>query len=174
MQQSGKGGNLSLSRKLLLVGIILALGPLLLLYALLYLAWSGLLYLLIWLAWAARGRQMLIVYSDSPIWKSYFEENILPPLEDVSIVLNWSQRKRWRPSLAALAFSHFAGEHDFNPAAFMFQPFHLARRFRFYEAFKDYKHGRTAPVERLTSELLEAAGRPPLQGSPPGRQERQA
>jgi hypothetical protein len=102
---------------------------------------------------------VLIVYSDSPVWKDYFEEQILPPLAEVSVVLNWSQRKNWKPSLAALAFGHFAGEHDFNPAAFVFRPFHMAERFRFYEAFRDYKHGRTAPVERLRQQLLEAARR---------------
>ena len=169
MEQRSSAGNMTLARKLLFVAIILALGPWLLIYSLIYLLWSGLLYVLIWLAWGLRGKRVLIVYSDSPIWKAYFEEQVLPPLADISVVLNWSQRKRWGLSLAALAFQHFAGEQDFNPAAFIFRPFRLAQRFRFYEAFRDYKHGRKEPVERLRQELLEAVGR--QSDSPPGRQD---
>lgn len=162
MGKTNSGKALPLRGRLLLVLIILTLGPLLLVYSLLYLVWTGILtailYLCIWLAWGLRGQSVLLVYSDSPVWKGYFEEQIVPPLSKISVILNWSERKRWRLSLAAVAFRHFAGQQEFNPIAIVFHPFHLARRFRFYEAFKDFKHGRTAPLELLKQELLEVSG----------------
>src|SRR5947209_1818294 len=40
-----------------------------------------LLYILIWCLWVPQGIEALVVYSDSPIWQEYMNEQIIPLLE---------------------------------------------------------------------------------------------
>jgi hypothetical protein len=123
--------------------------------AAIHLAETIILYLWIWMTWGRHGRCVLLVYSNSPVWKDYFEAEILPPLLNIAVVLNWSGRTHWKNSLAVFAFRHFAGDHDFNPIVIVFRPFHSARAFRFYNAFRDFKHGRPEAVEWIRRELFE-------------------
>jgi hypothetical protein len=139
----------------LLMLVVVLLSPFLLIWGVLYWIWTALLYVSIWLAWGLRGRSVLLVYSDSPLWKEMFETEIWPRLSSVAVPLNWSHRKKWRPSLAVLAFMRFAGNRNFNPAVIVFRPFRRARIFRFHEAFGHFKHGNAEPVERLKRELFE-------------------
>ena len=53
-------------------------------------------------------------------------------------------------------FRHFGGHREFNPLVVLFRPFRLAKVFRFWLAFKDWKHGYREPVERLRQDLLVA------------------
>ncbi len=39
-----------------------------------------------------QGKFIIFVYSDSPNWKSYIEENIFSQIQDHAIKLNWSNR----------------------------------------------------------------------------------
>jgi hypothetical protein len=112
----------------------------------------------IWTWWCLRGRDILFVYSDSPMWHDYIEERILPQLGERAIVLNWSQRKRWRISIARLAFHHFAGYRQFNPLAVVFRPFRKSLTFRFWQPFKDFKHGHPEALRQMESEFLESIG----------------
>ena len=108
----------------------------------------------VWTTWCPRGRYALVVYSNSPIWQPYFEEQVLPAVANRSVVLNWSDRTRWKFSLSVASFKMFAGHRDFNPIVIVFAPFRWPRRFRFYEAFRAFKHGRPESVERIRTELL--------------------
>ena len=112
------------------------------------------LHILIWTCWCIRGRDILFVYSDSPVWHDYIEQRLLPPIRHRAIVLNWSQRKRWRFSLARVAFRHFAGYREFNPLAVVFRPFRLTRKFRFWRPFRDWKHGRPAKLQQMEEEFF--------------------
>lgn len=123
------------------------------------------LHAVIWTWWCLRGRDILFVYSDSPVWHVYIEQNILPRLGGRAVVLNWSQRKRWRLSLASLAFQHFGGYRQFNPMAVVFRPFRRSQTFRFWQPFRDFKHGHSAPLHQLENELFTLIGVP--QDSPP-------
>lgn len=116
------------------------------------------LHVAIWLWWGLRGRDILFVYSDSPIWREYAREHILPFLGERAIVLNWSERKRWPISLGRLAFYHFGGYREFNPLAVVFRPFRRTRTFRFWEAFKEFKHGSPAALLALEHEFFLASG----------------
>lgn len=62
---------------------------------------------------------------------------------------------RWRRSLAVLAFCYFGGHRTFNPLALVFRPFRLARHFRFYDPFQDFKHGKTDAVTKMEGELYD-------------------
>jgi hypothetical protein len=116
---------------------------------------AGVLLPTVWLAWCTRGRYALVVYSNSPIWQEYFEHAVLPAVGDRAVVLNWSDRKRWRYSLAAAAFRFFGGRREFNPLAMVFRPFAWPRTFRFYGPFKAFKHGRPEEVEEMRRAFLE-------------------
>jgi hypothetical protein len=118
------------------------------------------LHITVWSWWCLRGRDVLFVYSDSPLWHDYIEAAILPHLGKRAVVLNWSQRKRWRISLAGLAFHHFGGYRQFNPLAVVFRPFHRSRVFRFWQPFKDFKHGQPEALQQMEREFFGVIGLP--------------
>ena len=119
-----------------------------------HLVYRALLYLLVWALWLPKGQDILFVYSDSPIWHEYMATQVLPLVQERSVVLNWSERKKWsRWSLGVAVFHHFGGAGDFNPLVVLFHPLRVARVFRFWPAFKDWKRGYKEPVERLRHEL---------------------
>lgn len=102
-----------------------------------------------------QARFILFVYSDSRIWKSYIEQNLLPSIEDHAIILNWSERSQWKMSWAVQAFHHWGGEKDFNPMAIVFCNLAKVRVFRFYSAFYEYQHGKITSLQKVESEFLE-------------------
>lgn len=113
-----------------------------------------LLYLVIWSFWLTRGKDVLFVYSDSSIWRDYMLTEMLPLVESRAVVLNWSQRSMWkRWSLRVLAFRLFGGRKAFNPLIVVFRPFRLARKFRFWPAFREWKQGNKQAVEKLKVEI---------------------
>jgi len=122
---------------------------------LLWFAAAIVLQLIVWTAWCSRRRYALVVYSNSPIWQAYFEQQVLPAVGDRGIVLNWSERQRWSFSLPVALFRCFGGTREFNPLAIVFQPLAWPRRFRFYRAFQAFKHGHTHEVEDVRRDLLD-------------------
>jgi hypothetical protein len=138
--------------------VIVVLSPLVLILLVAYGIYATLLHVLLWLFW---GRRVLFVYSDSPVWQSYIEEHLLPALPDGSVVLNWSERRHWkRWSLASAAFRFFGGRREFNPLAVVVRPFHWGRTFRFWRAFRDFKHGKRERLEKIQAEFFASLGRP--------------
>jgi hypothetical protein len=137
---------------LLLLPLVL---PLVLITISLAVLYRSALYLLVWLLWLPKGKDILFIYSDSPIWHEYMTTEILPLVERRAVVLNWSERSKWpRWSLGVAVFRRFGGGRDFNPLVVLFRPLRGARTFRFWPAFKDWKRGYREPVERLRQELL--------------------
>ena len=133
---------------LLLAVAILALIP--------YLLWGLTLHLAVWLRWLPRGKKVLLVYSQSPLWQDYLESRVLPHLEERAIILNWSKRQEWerRFTLPVLVFYYFGGRREFNPLAVVFRPLRWAKTFRFWQPFQDFKHGQSETLEKMTAELL--------------------
>jgi len=111
------------------------------------------------LLWGSHGKRILLVYSRSPVWQEYIERNWLPKLEPHAVILDWSDRARWKRNrpFSALVFRHWAGSVDFNPMAIVFPPFRRARKIGFFYAFRDWKHGKTVQLQRLESQLLSIA-----------------
>ena len=143
--------------------LLVVLLPLVAVALLLWLISSLLLLSVVWLTWCPRRRYALVVYSSSPIWQEYFETQVISQLGERAVVLNWSERKRWTLSLPVILFRVFGGTRDFNPIAIVFQPLLWPRSFRFYQAFRSFKHGRPEDVERLRVEffrLLDSLARP--------------
>jgi hypothetical protein len=136
--------------------LLITLSPILIVAVFLHLLWGVMLCMAIWLTW--KKQRVLFVYSDSPIWKDYIEKEILPYIQNSAVILNWSERRNWKTSLAGLAFRYFGGYRNFNPMGIVFRPFHLVKTYRFYEAFKDFKHGKPRKVEEIKRELFETLG----------------
>ena len=120
-----------------------------------------LIYLSIWLFWLSLGKDILFVYSDSPIWRDYMLSEMLPLVESRAVVLNWSERGTWkRWSLRVLAFRFFSGHKAFNPLIVVFRPFRLAQKSRFWPAFREWKQGNKQAVEKLKLEIANTLALP--------------
>lgn len=121
--------------------------------------------------WYPRNKYILFVYSDSPNWKEYIETNMLAKILEPAIIMNWSERSKWAWNsklLEVKVFKYWAnvslfinkGEkqlqgNEFNPIAIVFAPGCKVKVFRFWKAFKDYKHGKTLLLKKVESELYE-------------------
>ena len=152
--RADKTNELKVWQGLVLAILFILLLPAILLWVLVrFLAQTSVL-LAVWMWWLPRGRDTLVVYSMSPHWKEYFEADLIPLIERRSLILNWSDRSKWSTlDLRVLAFRAFAGEHSFNPMVISFKPFRWPERFRFFEPFKEYKHGKDQPLQQLEEYL---------------------
>ena len=74
-------------------------------------------------------------------------------------MLNWSERKKWKFSLATLAFRHFGGDREFNPMGLIFRPFRWVKTFRFFKPFRDLKHGKPDALQKMEAEFFAALNR---------------
>ena len=107
--------------------------------------------------WKAEGKFILFVYSNSPNWQEYIENNIFPKLQSHVVILNCSRKSEWKknPTVESKVFKHWGGERDYNPMAVIFPKFGKVRTIRFFQAFKDYKHGKKDLLERQEALLFE-------------------
>lgn len=112
--------------------------------------------------WGGEGKRLLLVYSNSPNWQAYIEEHWLPRLASVAVVLNWSERNTWaeRHALEADIFRAWAGAREFNPVAIMLPASGPVRVIRFWQAFRDYKHGKDRTLRAAEAEIEAALGVP--------------
>ncbi len=117
--------------------------------------------------WGQAGKDVLLVYSDSPHWKNYIETHWLPRLEARVVVLNWSDRASWadRHPLEAAIFRRWAGDREFNPIAIVLPRHGPVKVVRFWRAFRDYKHGKVRSLRVAEQELAVALGIPGLVGA---------
>jgi len=103
-----------------------------------------------------QGKFIIFVYSDSPNWKSYIEQNILPYVQQYAIILNWSERSRWdRSSWIVQAFHHWGGQREFNPIAIVYFSLTDVRVIRFFKAFHELKRGKSGILDKVESELVQ-------------------
>jgi hypothetical protein len=112
------------------------------------------------------GRFILLVYSDSPNWKGYIDENILPRIEPHAVVLNWSQRREWSKSnpFESRVFRRWAGEREFNPMAIVIRPKGKIKKVRFWQAFRDLKHGNEKLLKECETTLFNELEKCPAKG----------
>ena len=144
----------------LIVIIVLVLLPLIALLIATHFFYGIVLQLVIWVCWCCRGVNVLLVYSESPNWHDYIETHIIPRLPSSTVLLNWSQRRKWKSrSLPVMVFGFFGWEHEFNPMVVVFRPFHRTKTYRFWKPFKDYKHGKAATLQAMESELFQHLSR---------------
>ena len=114
-------------------------------------------------AWLPQGKDLLLVYSNSPHWKAYVQQNWLPRWGHRAVVLNWSDRRLWRRDRRAevALFRAFAGQHECNPLAIVVPATgRHVEVVRFWQAFREYKHGQDRLLRAAEAELDERLGRP--------------
>jgi hypothetical protein len=149
--------------RLKLIGILAVVAlflPLLLIWVAAYLlwifVWGFILRGWFWHAHASQGRSVLFVYSESPNWQAYVEQNILPRIRDRAVILNWSERRRWASTARweARFFRRFAGTSEFNPIALVLCARGRIKAVRFHQAFLDFKHGKESALRAAEAELL--------------------
>ena len=146
-----------------MVGLCLVFPPLILIVVslalLLFVISTVSLHILIWSWWCLlRGRDTLLVYSDSPVWHDYVEQHIIPQLGKRAVILNWSERRSWRFSIAKMAFYYFGGYRQFNPLGVVFRPFQRSRVFRFWLPFGDFKHGEPEALHKMENDFFSLCG----------------
>lgn len=118
--------------------------------------------LMVWVVWCTRGIDTLVVYSDSPIWQKYMIESVISKLRGRSIVLNWSERRHWHSrSLPVVVFRYFGGNRECNPMVVVFRPLRLSRTFRFWQPFRDCKHGNNSCLHDVENQLYTCLGKNP-------------
>ena len=103
------------------------------------------------------GKFLLLVYSDSPNWKAYIDEHILPQVAPYAVLLNWSQRSTWgtpKP-LEVRIFERWGGNREFNPLAIVIPRTGKIEVIRFWQAFRDFKHGKPLLLQKQQERLLE-------------------
>jgi hypothetical protein len=119
--------------------------------------------------WEPQGKDLLLVYSNSPHWQQYVEANWLTRWNARAVVLNWSERRSWQTPPRATApevvlFQAFSGPREFNPLAIVVPPRgHAVHIVRFWKAFRDHKHGKPAGLrtcEAQVEEFLAKASEP--------------
>ena len=104
---------------------------------------------------APRGVSFLVVYSESPAWEAHIRDTWLPRLGPTAVLLNWTDRARWKPSLEVRLFNHFIKSwRNFNPAVLALRGLERPLVFRFFYAFQQAKHGRTEYLKELEGELF--------------------
>jgi hypothetical protein len=151
-QKTSVGGKLG--NAVLIILILPIALPLALVAFALHFLLRAVLYLLVWLLWIPKGKDVLFVYSDSPIWREYMTSHVLPLVRERAVVLNWSERSKWSSwSLKVSVFRAFGGGREFNPMVVKFQLFRKAKILRYWSAFQDWKRGYTEPVESLNKQL---------------------
>jgi hypothetical protein len=104
------------------------------------------------------GQDLLLVYSTSPNWSEYIETNWIQRWGPRAVVVNVSQRPTWKREATSEAqlFRSFVPRGTFHPAAVHVPVQGSEQLFWFREAFRDYKHGNSASLRTLESQLAAA------------------
>ncbi len=105
--------------------------------------------------WGPEGKNILFVYSESPNWKDYIEREIIPKLSPYAVYLNYSKRAEWKHKkpLEAKIWKQWGGVREFNPMAIVIPDRGKIKTVRFYQAFRDYKHGKDHLLRQKEGEL---------------------
>lgn len=130
-----------------------------------YWIWGRLLVVFALLRWRAQGITGILVLSDSPVWRPYIDRTWRPVLSKKLVMLNWSERARWRNSLEVLLWRHFVGHDAFGgiyrnycPAVVVLRGLRHPLVFRLYGAFQDAKHGNDTQLRILEEGIFRAVG----------------
>ena len=106
-------------------------------------------------AFAPRGVHFLVVHSDSPVWNAHIRDRWLPRFGQTAVLLNWTDRARWKRSLEVRLFNHFIkSPRNFTPAVLVLRGSERPLVFRFFYAFQQAQHGRIEYLNKLEAELF--------------------
>lgn len=103
------------------------------------------------------GKFILFTYSDSPNWAQYIEANILPKIEDHSIIINRTKYPDWKSQFKTEKRAvELWASLKINPLAIIFTETGKVKIIEFYDAFRDLKHGKEQTINSKCEELMNA------------------
>ncbi len=111
--------------------------------------------------WRSEGKVILFVYSESPNWEDYIEQEIMPKLSHCAVFLNYSRRAEWKNKmpLEAKIWEQWGGSREFNPIAIVLPDRGKVETIRFYRAFRNFKHGEDGLLRQKEAELFSLVSR---------------
>jgi hypothetical protein len=122
-------------------------------------AYRLLLNLLVWMLWVPRGKDVLYMNSDSPIWHDTMEHTVWPLVAGRAVRINYSERAQWPAmSLAARVARQYVGGKECNPLVIVFRPLGTRKVFRFFKAFRAYKAGDPRKFNSVVDALITELG----------------
>jgi hypothetical protein len=144
-----------------LLGILflIAISPVLVPLLLVIGTYRLLLNLLVWTLWVPRGKDVLYMNSDSPIWHDTMEQNVWPLVAERAVRINYSERNKWPKFwLAAMVVRQYVGGQECNPLVIVFRPLRTRKVFRFFKAFRAYKAGDPRKFHSVVDALITELG----------------
>ena len=103
------------------------------------------------------GKDVLVVYTDSPHWKEYIETRWLPRWGDRAIAFDRS--RPWREDqVEARLWRAVAGPMEHTPVVIVVPPRGKVQIVRFWLAFRDYKHGKEKRLREAEAQLATILG----------------
>ena len=108
-------------------------------------------------SWFPKGKNVLFVYSNRKIWKDYFETNLIPKIQNKSIIINWSNRHQngWdKNSLEAKALNAFRPSYNFYPLVIVFDTQKAVKVFPLYDSFLKKIKSNSKEYQDIESQIL--------------------
>jgi hypothetical protein len=103
------------------------------------------------------GKDVLVVYTDSPHWKEYIETRWLPRLGDRAIAFDRS--RPWREDqVEARLWRAVAGSVEHTPVVIVVPERGKVQIVRFWLAFRDHKHGKDRRLREAEARLATILG----------------
>jgi hypothetical protein len=139
--------------------LALLLSPLLLGIWLFYSVYEFLLALAWWRKHGRHGRRFLVVYSESPKWSAFFDEEVVPMVGDQAIVVDISKAPSWKSSssLERRAHRRWGGEVEHTPMVIHFRRPWRAEAVRFFHAFLQRQYGDSSELGAQLAKLTQLA-----------------
>jgi len=105
------------------------------------------------------GKDVVIVYTDSPHWKDYIETHWLPRWGHRAVALDRSRPWSFDQPEARL-WQAVAGSIEHTPVAIVVPPQGRVHVVRFYLAFRDFKHGKDRKLREAEARLAKLLDEP--------------
>jgi hypothetical protein len=103
--------------------------------------------------WGVQGKDLLIVYSNSPHWQRYIEEEWLPHWRERAVILNWSHRAQWTDGPEVELFRAVVGRKEHNPVAIVVPQTGAIKVLRFWRAFREMAQGKEQTFRTIEAQL---------------------
>jgi hypothetical protein len=103
--------------------------------------------------WSAQGKDLLIVYSNSPQSGPHVEQEWLPRWRDRAVVLNWSDRAQWPQSPEVDLFRAVVGRKERNPVVIVVPRTGAIKVLRYWRAFRERAQGKDDTLRAMESRL---------------------
>ena len=106
------------------------------------------------------GKDLVIVYTDSPHWKEYIETRWLPRWGHRAVVLDRSRPWNFDQPEARL-WQAVAGSVEHTPVVIIVPAHGRVHVVRFWLAFRDFKHGKDRKLREAEVRLAKLLDEPP-------------